>query len=75
MIWVLLWVFVGLATATCWVYIDVTQDDTSYNLKQLLGITAIAAVFGPIIVGLFIQDRYKDQIAKFFNNPVIGRKK
>jgi len=75
MIYVILWMLVGLTTAACWVYIDVTREDTIYNLKQLLGIILIAAIFGPILIGLLIHDRYKGRVAKFFDKPLIGGKK
>jgi hypothetical protein len=66
---------VGWTTAACWVYIDVTREDTIYNLIQLLGMALIAAIFGPILIGLLIHDRYKGRIAEFFNKPIIGGKK
>lgn len=75
MIWVLLWMFIGLTTAAYWVYIDVTREDTVYNLKQMLAITVIGALAGPILVGFLIHDRYKEQLAKFFNDPIVGGKK
>jgi len=75
MIWVLLWVFIGLATATWWVYIDVTQEDKAYNLKELSGMTLVSAFVGPFLIGLFIYDRYSEQIVKFFNKPIVGGEK
>jgi hypothetical protein len=66
---------IGLLFGTLWVYIDVTKEDTDYNLKQLLGITAISAAFGPILIGLFVMDRYQEQLKKFFNKSIIGGKK
>jgi hypothetical protein len=66
---------IGLLVGTLWVYIDVTKEDTNYNLKQLLGITAISAAFGPILIGLFVMDRYQEQLKEFFNKPIIGGKK
>lgn len=75
MIYVILWMLIGLLFGTLWVYIDVTKEDTDYNLKQLLGITAISAAFGPILIGLFVMDRYQEQLKKFFNKSIIGGKK
>jgi hypothetical protein len=66
---------IGLLFGTLWVYIDVTKEDTDYNLKQLLGITAISAAFGPILIGLFVMDRYQEQLKKFSNKSIIGGKK
>lgn len=75
MIYVILWMLIGLTTAAYWVYIDVTQEGTVYNLKQLLGMIVIAAIFGPILIGFLIHDRHKERIAEFFEKPIIGRKK
>ncbi len=75
MIWVLLWMLIGLGTGVRWVYLDVVEESTVYNLKQLLGMTAISAIFGPILIGFYIHDRYGEQINGFFEKPVIGGKK
>lgn len=75
MIWVLLWMLIGLSVGTLWVYIDVTKEDTNYNLKQLLGMTLISSIFGPILIGLFIMDKYQEEIKEFFNKPIVGGKK
>jgi hypothetical protein len=58
-----------------WAYIDVTKDGEAYNLKQLLGMAFLSAVFGPILVGFFYHDKHKGQITEFFNKPIIGGKK
>ena len=75
MIYVVMWMFVGLLVAAYWVYMDITQEDTAYNLKELLGMTLVSALLGPALVGFLIHDRHKGKIAEFFEKPIIGRKK
>jgi len=75
MIYMILWILTGLSVATYWIYVDITQEDTAYNLKELLGMTLVSALLGPALVGFLIHDRHKGKIAEFFEKPIIGRKK
>lgn len=74
MIYVILWMLIGLSTGAYLVYIDVTQEDTVYTLGEVLGMTCVCALLGPSLIGFFIHDKYSDRIKKFFSKPVLGRK-
>jgi uncharacterized membrane protein len=71
----ILWILIGWSVGAYWVYIDVTQKNEEYNLKQLLGMVAISALFGLAMVGIFIYDQHGKKIAEFFEKPIVGRKK
>jgi hypothetical protein len=72
---VILWLAIGWVTLAFWIYDDAINGECEYNLKQILGLSMVALVLGPIMVPLYIWERYGTVIKDFFEKPIIGGKK
>ena len=75
MIYAILWMLTGLSMAGYWIYVDVTKKDNAYNLKELLCFAAVSSIHWPLLIGISIYEKHREQIVDFFNNPIVGRKK